>query len=220
VFFDAVGTLLFPEPSAPVVYAETARRHGLDLSPAEVRTRFVTAYKREEEADAATGWRTSEVRERERWHRIVTETLAGVVDPEACYQHLFAHFASPLAWKLAPDVGRVLAALGHRGLVLGLGSNYDERLWPVLAGFAELDVLKERALISAEVGVRKPSADFFREAARRSDCATSEVLFVGDDLGNDYEGATAAGLSALLLDPRDHHADVPHRIARLAELLD
>ena len=28
VFFDAVGTLLFPWPAAPVVYAGTALRHG------------------------------------------------------------------------------------------------------------------------------------------------------------------------------------------------
>jgi putative hydrolase of the HAD superfamily len=220
VFFDAVGTLLFPEPSAPVVYAQTARRHGLDLTPAEVRTRFIAAYEREEAADAAAGWVTSEQRERARWYRIVTETLAGVADPRACYQHLFTHFASPLTWKLTPDAAGVLLALGRRGLVLGLGSNYDERLWPVLAGFPELDALKERVLISAAVGVRKPGADFFHKAAHSAGCGVSEVLFVGDDLENDYGGATAAGLSALLLDPHGRHAHVPQRITRLSEVLD
>jgi putative hydrolase of the HAD superfamily len=46
------------------------------------------------------------------------------------------------------------------------------------------------------------------------------VLFVGDDLGNDYEGATAAGLPALLLDPQGRYPHVPHRIASLAELVE
>jgi putative hydrolase of the HAD superfamily len=219
VFFDAVGTLLFPEPSAPVIYAETARRYGLTLSPVDVRDRFVAAYRAEEAADAAAEWATSEDRERDRWRRIVTDTLAGVADPEACYRHLFDHFARPAAWRVAPDAADLLTTLHRRGLLLGLGSNYDERLWPVLTGFPELAPLRELVLISATVGVRKPGTGFFREVARAAGCDVSEVLFVGDDIGNDYEGATAAGLPAVLLDPHGRHPDVPHRVTRLAELL-
>jgi putative hydrolase of the HAD superfamily len=220
IFFDAVGTLLFPEPPAPVIYAQTARRHGLDLTPSEVRVRFLGAYRAEEEADASTAWATSETRERKRWRRIVTETLAGVSDTDACYRALFDHFAQPSAWQLAADATEVLSALHHRGLVLGLGSNYDQRLWSVLAGFPELDPLRPRVLISASVGVRKPGAGFFNEAARSAGCELAQVLFVGDDYDNDYAGATAAGLPAVLLDPHARYADVPHRITRLAELLD
>jgi putative hydrolase of the HAD superfamily len=220
VFFDAVGTLLFPEPSAPVIYAEVALRHGLTLIPAEVRERFIAAYRVEEAADAATAWVTSEERERARWRTIVTQTLVGVSEPEACYRHLFDHFAQPGAWKIAPDAVDVLTALHHRGLLLGLGSNYDERLWPVLTGFPELSLLRDRVLVSAAVGVRKPGVGFFREVAHTAGCDVSQVLFVGDDYGNDYEGATAAGLPAILLDPHDRYPHVLHRITRLAELLD
>jgi putative hydrolase of the HAD superfamily len=219
VFFDAVGTLLFPFPGAPTIYAETALRHGLTLTPAEVRQRFITAYHVEEEVDASHNWATSEERERQRWRQIVTATLTGVSDPEACYRHLFDHFAQPSAWKVAEDAADVLTALHSRGFLLGLGSNYDERLWPVLAGFPELSLLRDRVLISAAVGVRKPGAGFFREAARAAGCDVSQVLFVGDDYGNDYEGAAAAGLPAVLLDPQGRYPDVPHRITRLAELL-
>ena len=136
MFFDAVGTLLFPFPGAPAIYAETAHRYGLTLTPAEVRDRFIAAYRVEEDADVATGWVTSEERERQRWRTIVTQTLLGVSDPEACYRYLFDHFAQPTAWQVAPDAADVLSpAFTRRGLVLGLGSNYDERLWPVLTGF-------------------------------------------------------------------------------------
>ena len=219
VFFDAVGTLLFPEPSAPTIYAEIALRNGLILTPAEVRERFIAAYRVEEDADIATAWVTSEERERVRWRTIVTQTLIGVSDPEACYRHLFDHFAQPGAWKVASDAADVLTTLHRRGFLLGLGSNYDERLWPVLAGFPELSLLRDRVLISAAVGVRKPAAGFFREAAHAANCDVSQVLFVGDDYGNDYEGATTAGLSAVLLDPHGRYPHVPHRITRLAELL-
>jgi putative hydrolase of the HAD superfamily len=219
VFFDAVGTLLFPDPPAPVIYAETARAHGLTLSPAEVRERFIAAYRLEEDADVATDWATSEAREHDRWRRIVTDTLAGVADPEACYAHLFDHFARPEAWRLAPGAADVFVALRARGLLLGLGSNYDDRLWSVLAGFPELAPVRDRVLISSVVGVRKPGAGFFREAARAAGCDVSEVLFVGDDLGNDYRGALAAGMPAVLLDPQGRHPDVAERIERLADLL-
>lgn len=219
VFFDAVGTLLFPEPSAPVVYADVAQRYGLRLAPGDVRSRFITAYRVEEAADVATQWATSEERERERWHRIVTQTLTGVSDPEACYRDLFDHFARPAAWRVTPGAAEVLAALQSRALVLGMGSNYDARLWPVLASFPELAAITDRVVISAAVGVRKPGGGFFREVARVANCAPNEVLFVGDDLENDYVGATAAGMHAVLLDPRADHTHVPHRITQLSELL-
>ncbi len=219
VFFDAVGTLLFPDPPAPAMYADVARRYGLALTPAEVRDRFIAAYRAEEAADVATQWVTSEERERRRWHRIVVETLAGVSDPEACYEYLFSHFAKPEAWMLAPDAAVVFAALQARGLTLGLGSNYDDRLWSVLAGFPELDPLRDRVLISSAVGMRKPGAGFFRAVAEAAGCAPSEVLFVGDDLDNDYEGATAAGMSAVLLDPHDRYPHVRQRVARLVDII-
>jgi putative hydrolase of the HAD superfamily len=219
VFFDAVGTLLLPDPPAPVVYADAARRRGLTLSPEEVRTRFVAAYRREEEADATTGWVTSEDRERRRWHRIVTDALAGVPDPDDCFRELFDHFARPTAWRLAPDAAEVLPALQARGLVLGLGSNYDARLLSVLDGFGELAPLRECVVISAAVGVRKPGSAFFGEVVRAAGCAPAEVLFVGDDLENDYRGAAAAGLCAVLLDPYTKHEVAAHRIGRLADLL-
>lgn len=219
VFFDAVGTLIHPRPSAPTVYAAVAARYGLSLSAADVRERFIAAYQKEEAADVASNWATSEARERERWHTIVCETLLGVTDSEACYRELFDHFARPEAWEPDADVGAVLSALAARGLVLGMGSNYDERLWPVLAGFAQLDALKPRVIISSEVGLRKPGAGFFAEVLRAAGCAPGEVLFVGDDFDNDYTGATAAGLRAVLLDPHDRYAHVPHRASRLADLL-
>lgn len=220
VFFDAVGTLIHPRPSAPTVYAAVARRYGLPLTAADVRERFVAAYLKEEAADVASNWATSEARERARWHTIVCDTLVGASDPEACYRELFDHFASPDAWALDPDAGAVLRALAARGLVLGMGSNYDERLWSVLAGFAELELLKGRVLVSSEVGVRKPGSGFFTEVARAAGCAPGEVLFVGDDIDNDYTGATGAGLRAVLLDPHERCPHVPHRAQRLAALLD
>lgn len=219
VFFDAVGTLLFPEPSAPAVYAEVARGCGLRLSAADVRDRFLAAYRLQEAADAELNWATSEDRERDRWRAIVTTTLNGVSDTDACFEHLFAHYATPGAWRVHPEAATVLRELSGRGLVLGMGSNYDARLLSVLDGHPELSPLRDRVVVSAAVGWRKPAPAFFAEVCRVAGCDASEVLFVGDDLQNDYEGASAAGMRAVMLDPAGRHPEAPHRIASLAELL-
>lgn len=217
--FDAVGTLIFPWPSAPVVYAGVALRHGFDLDPAVIRERFLAAFRAEEAIDRAAGWVTSEEREVARWRRIVANTLTEVPDAEACFRELFDHFADPAAWAVTPDAAAVFTALRDRGLALGLASNYDARLRPVVDGHPELAPLRDRVVISAAVGYRKPAAEFFREAVRVAGCEPGEVLLVGDDLENDYEGATAAGLKAVLLDERGHHTHVDRRIRSLAELI-
>jgi putative hydrolase of the HAD superfamily len=47
-----------------------------------------------------------------------------------------------------------------------------------------------------------------------------QILYVGDDRRNDCEGASAAGLQAVLFDPREKHKAFSGRHChRLAELL-
>jgi putative hydrolase of the HAD superfamily len=219
VFFDAVGTLIHPEPSAAAVYAAVGRRWGSRL-PAEVITaRFRAAFKDEEAADVRSGLRTSEAREAERWRRIVAAVLDDVADPERCFAELFDHFARSESWRCDRDAGLVLRELAGRGCVLGMASNYDHRLRTVAAGFVELRPVRH-LVISSEVGWRKPARDFFAALADAVGQPAEHIVLVGDDRGNDYEGARAAGLVAILYDPKDEAAatGLP-RIRRLRELL-
>lgn len=217
VFFDAVGTVLFPVPGAPRIYAETAAAFGLSADPAEVLTRFKAAFRREEEADRAAGWVTSEQREEERWRAIVAESLPGA--PAGVFESLYGHFAKPEAWRVPDGIAAVLESLAGRGLVLGLASNYDSRLESVLAGRPELARLREHVVISSQVGVRKPGAGFFADVLAKAGCEPHEILFVGDDVENDYEGATAAGFQAVLLDPAGKCPQIPRRMVGLEELI-
>ncbi|HVL15518.1 MAG TPA: HAD-IA family hydrolase [Gemmata sp.] len=219
VFFDAVGTLLFPDPPAPVVYSESARRAGLDIPPDEVRSRWLRAFRAEEAADRLAGWVTSEARELARWRRIVAESVRGVADPDVCFRELFDHFSRPSAWRVDPDAGDVLTALRDRGLVVGLASNYDARLLTVLAGFRELELLRDRVVVSATVGHRKPAAAFFTHVVQAAGCERTDVLYVGDDIENDHRGATAAGLNAILIDPDGRFSEAGRSIKELRELL-
>jgi putative hydrolase of the HAD superfamily len=215
VFFDAVGTLIHPEPAAPLVYASVGRRHGSRLDADVIAARFRHAFALEEERDRLGGWRTSEAREVERWRRIVTAVLDDVGNAEACFQELFVHFSRPEAWHCEPDTGMVLRNLADCGYHLGVASNYDSRLRTVVAGLPALAPI-QRLVISAEVGWRKPAAEFFNALCQQT--PRQQVLYVGDDPVNDYDGARAAGLHAILLDPGDRR--MPVTAARIRTLVD
>ncbi len=208
VFFDAVGTLIHPDPSPAVVYAAVGRRRGSRLTADDIAPRFRAAFRAEEELDRAAGWRTGPAREEERWRRIVGTVLDDVTDPEACFRELWEYFGRPTAWRCEPGLEAVLSELTARGLAVGVASNFDGRLRSVLAGLAPLRSVW-RLVISAEVGWRKPAPEYFAALRQVTGQAGEQILLVGDDLLNDYEGARAAGLRALLLDGRARLADLP-----------
>lgn len=216
VFFDAVGTVIHPAVGAPTIYARTAEQYGLTVTPTEVLERFTAAFLAEERVDATAGWVTSEAREVARWQAIVATALPGA--PADCFDSLYGHFSKPEAWEVPAEASELLDRLASAGLALGLASNYDSRLRSVLAGRPELAPLRSRVVISSEVGVRKPAVGFFAHVAAVAGCHANEIVFVGDDLGNDYQGATAAGMTAVLLDPGDRHPDIRPRVRSLSEL--
>lgn len=221
VVFDAVGTLLLVEPPAGEVYFEVGRRHGSKLACAEVVRRFGAVFAREEERDRDAGLRTSEEREQERWRNIVANVLDDVPTPGPCFDEMFAYFARPEAWRCPPGAGCLLGKLAAAGYRLALASNFDSRLRGVVDGLPELAPI-EQLIISSEIGWRKPAPAFFAELCRRLATPPERILFVGDDRINDFEGARAAGLHALLLDADAngsadrlaHLDDLPARLAR------
>lgn len=218
VFFDAVGTLLFPAEPPAETYAAAARRQGCHADPRAVRARFVTAFRAEEEFDRAAGWVTNEPRERERWRRIVVASLPELPDPDRGFVELFAQFARPDAWTVHPDAPAVLAELTRRGIAVGVGSNLDARLFDVIAGHPTLAPVAGRVVVSAAVGYRKPSQRFFDAVIRAAGCEPRTIGFVGDDAENDHAGATAAGLIGVHLCAAGTPAFAPH-VSRLRDLL-
>jgi putative hydrolase of the HAD superfamily len=218
VAFDAVGTLIHPEPPAHEVYAAVARRYGGRTTVNEIRTRFAAAFAEEERLDLANGLATSEERERRRWQDIVAHVLDDVADPAACFAQLYEHFARPEAWRCEPGCQDLLRRLRHLDYAIALASNYDHRLRRVVAGLPPLTAI-ETIVISSEVGWRKPEPRFFAQLAAALALPLDAVLYVGDDLDNDFHGALEAGVQALLFDPRGRHRDIGQgRIADLGTL--
>ena len=73
----------------------------------------------------------------------------------------------------------------------------------------------EFLMVSSLEGVAKPDPTIFERALARAGVAPHEALHVGDSLREDYLGARAAGLSALLL---ERHGPGPQGISTIRSL--
>lgn len=203
VLFDAAGTLI--ETARPVgqVYAEHAAAHGVRLPAARIADAFARILAQapprvfpDAPPAAIAGL------EREWWRRVLRSTFlatdgtARFDDFEAFFAELFAHYATPEAWRARPGALAALAQLRGQGLATGCLSNFDGRLPAILAGLglaARLDVV----LLPGELRVAKPDPRCFELALARLGLAPGECAFVGDDAERDLAAARAAGLAAI-----------------------
>jgi putative hydrolase of the HAD superfamily len=218
VFFDAVGTLIFPEPSPAKVYVRLAQKWGTEVEELLVRKRILEAFQQQEIIDSQNDWKVDELREWDRWKSIVRYSLPEVKAIDECFQELWDYFRTPLAWRIHPETKEVLTQLTGRGILVGMASNFDGRLAELLKGIEILEPLANRCVISSWIGWRKPSKGFFNEVIRLAKCEAKEILFIGDDYRNDYQGALDSGMQSLLFDPKES-SKLENRIQRLSDLL-
>lgn len=192
IFFDAGRTLLYAHPSVGDLYARAAARQGRAVDPATMEAAFVATWHRQEHEHIGE----------EFWRRTVYATMervGGVPDPEACFQELWRVFAQPEVWRLYEDVEPALAELAARGYKLAVLSNWDRRLRRLIED-SPLRRHFHALIISEEVGAEKPDAKIFLSALAALGVEPQRALHVGDSYREDYLGARAQGINAILLD--------------------
>jgi putative hydrolase of the HAD superfamily len=222
VSFDAGQTLVHPEPPVESVYREAFARHGLRVYEAEV-LKAVHATWTDVNARQAEGapdrWR-GDGGEHGFWKRFVSEVWSGCGGaevPDALLTELVAHFSDDSHWAVYEDARAVIPELKAKGLTLLVISNWDSSL-PALLHRLELAPHFEFVVVSAAIGHSKPSGRIFEEALRLLDMPAEAVLHVGDSLKDDYDGARAAGLPAVLLQRRGRMPEGIDAIRSLAEI--
>lgn len=219
VLFDAGATLLFPDPPVHEVYAREFAADGCRFSDEDLARALASAWKairNEGKADRYGGIRG----EPEFWKSVLNRVRAaldgGTVSDDA-FARLASHFRSAASWAIFDDVGPTLESLGRRQLHLGVVSNWDSHL-PRLLEDLGLSRHFQAVVVSAIEETGKPDPEIFLRACARLGVAPEQALHIGDSLAEDYEGARAAGLGALLLDRRNQYPGVTDRIRGLKEL--
>jgi len=192
VTFDVGGTLIEPWPSVGHIYAEVAAKHGWSgLSAAALNENFRNAWRALKDFNHA----------RDDWARLVDATFAPLIDKSGSapfFDELYDCFSKASAWRIFDDVFPALAALAARRLKLGVISNWDERLRPLL-DHMKLRSHFQAVVVSCEVGAPKPHAAIFARAAAELGLPPAAILHVGDSAKADERGAQRAGFCSVLL---------------------
>jgi putative hydrolase of the HAD superfamily len=222
VLFDAGATLVHPDPPVEAVYAREFAADGARFSEEDLGRALTRAWA-EVHAGAPGADRYGGVSGEPRFWKIFLGRVRSFLDGQdvspAAFARLADHFRSPEAWAIYDDVLATLEELLRRDLKLAIVSNWDSHL-PTLLAALDLDRFFRVVAVSAIEEVGKPDPEIFRRACERLHVSPTESLHVGDSVTEDYEGAQAAGLSALLLDRGDQHPHVAERIRSLGELLE
>lgn len=225
VTLDVGNTLLYCDPSPPEIYAAALSRLGRRVEAVEVAPVFRDAWA-ERQRQTPLGvdrYGAAPGGERAWWGTLLQEILVRL-DHDAPWQHLldelYAAFTAADVWRLYDDALSTVTGLRERGLKVAVISNWDSRLPGILAGLG-VDSLFETITVSALEGVEKPAPAIFARTVERLGLSAAEVLHVGDSPLEDYAGAEAAGLAAVLVDrSRLFTTSDLRRVDRLAEVLD
>jgi beta-phosphoglucomutase len=216
VLFDVGGTLLgFHDPAPFQAFLAGA---GLPDGDNEVRRLQHRLHSAIRDRRASAQGLGADGRELDRWwHETFLQTWPDRPDLAAEMSRWLrdGRLNRPFA-----DTLPALEALARLGMPVAVVSNWGTELPGLLQ---RLDLLRffEFVIVSAELGLAKPDPRIFEPAVAQAGVEPGRLLYVGDHVGDDVEGAWAAGLDAVLVDRYERHpAAHCARIDSLLELVD
>ena len=212
VIFDVDFTIAKPGPDlGPEGYARLGKRFGLELDPArydDARREAIATLKRHPELD----------HDEEVWilftERII-EGMGGAGATYECAAEMTRYWERADHFELFDDVLPVLDDLRRHDLKLGLLSNTARDLDEFVAHH-RLDV--DAVLTSSVHGKTKPHDSIFHAMLDLIGVDAANAVMVGDDPGDDVEGARAIGMQAWLVDREERFPEVPDRLTDLRAL--
>ncbi len=210
VFFDVGNTLLYPYPSVSEVCRQVLAEagHDRDLAAIDALMPLVDAYYEDRYREDDTFW-TSEGETSDVWvgmYSLLARRLGFEQDAEELAQRVYDEFGRSDRWRAYEDVVPTITRLKGRGMLIGVISNWDGRLTGLLDALG-LGVLLDTVVSSADVGLHKPDPRIFELACARLGIAPREAVHVGDHHYADVLGASSVGMTPVLIDRQEMHAD-------------
>lgn len=202
VFFDAMGTLLHPNPSFAHVFASVCTEAGEAVTATEVSLAFQESQLpvlMDIGTDrAGAGPPTSDTRQF--WITAYSRLLDALgIRLGGLSERIYGRFAEPSSYTLYDDAPGTLDAFAAEGQRLGLISNFEPWLVDVLNHLGVHDYFEVLILSSVE-SVAKPAPLIYEVALERAGVPPRSAVHVGDSIRNDIEPCSAIGLPAILVD--------------------
>jgi putative hydrolase of the HAD superfamily len=206
IFLDAVGTIFGVRGSVGEIYGAIAGKYGVQVSAEILNEAFLQAFAASD-PPVFPGTHPEEIPECEfEWWRVIalrTFQQVGTLDQFAdftdFFDQLYSYFATAEPWFIYPDVLPALEAWRESEIELGIVSNFDSRIDLVLKAL-KLDDFFTSVTISTMAGFAKPDPQIFVAALQKHSCDAKDAWHIGDSFRQDYQGAKAAGIRAILLE--------------------
>jgi putative hydrolase of the HAD superfamily len=207
IYLDAVGTLFGVKGSVGDQYAIVAQDFGVDLDSGLINQAFYQSFQSAPKMAFPDLSQTDlPLAEYQWWYSLAkqtfgqTEDLPKFLDFDAFFKSLYAYFATDKPWMVYEDTRSALDAWKKQGIILGLLSNFDSRLYSVVKTL-DLETYFDSITISTEVGAAKPDPKIFETALKKHQIQHSANLawHIGDSFSEDYQGATSVGINAFWL---------------------
>jgi len=204
IFVDAVGTLFGVRGSVGEQYAKIARDFNVSLDPQLINLAFYQAFQAAPKI-AFPDMPQSEIptAEYQWWRSLAEQTfsqtgdLSNFLDFEVFFKSLYAYFATAEPWFIYEDTWLALDTWKKQDITLGVLSNFDSRIYSVMKALRLEDYFSS-ITISTEIGAAKPDRLIFESALAKHQLERSPDLawHIGDSFGEDYQGASAVGITA------------------------
>lgn len=212
IFFDAGGTIVFPDPA--LTLAALAERH---LFPAEEQLQAAEREAKRQFDAARAGHPSVDAQYWDLYYLSLFREL-GIADDAKLRSALVAATRSGMNYRrVRPHTREVLERLRRRYRI-GVISNSDgtvRRLFELLG----LDDCFACITDSHLWGFEKPDRRIFECALAELGATPEESLYVGDIYSIDFVGAQAVGMGAVLIDIAGAYRDTAYpRVESLAEL--
>ncbi len=131
--------------------------------------------------------------------------------------HFIAEWSRGIVYldALAPTLAQLAT---HYRLSILSNTHYPALIHDHLAAM-RIEQYFAQIITSVEVGIRKPHRAIFEHALADLQIAPHQAIYVGDTYLDDYQGATAANIRCILIDPQQRYPQVPDRIGTILDLV-
>lgn len=221
IFLDAVGTIFGVSGSVGEQYAKIAANFNVNLDPELVNRAFYQSFQSAPKI-AFPDLPQSDIPIAEyMWWRLLAEKTFGqtgdlskFADFDVFFRSLYSYFATAEPWFVYPETRSALDKWQQQGITLGLLSNFDSRIYPVVTSLG-LEHYFTSITISTEIGAAKPDRLIFESALAKHQLERSPELawHIGDSFKEDYQGASAVGITAFWLNRDRTPTTNPEKLA-------
>ena len=137
--------------------------------------------------------------------------LLGIIPTTSILDTVFEN-CTYLPWEKFEDT----SVLTELDVPLGIISNFNTTLKDKLNSFFG-DIFQD-IFVSEELGVAKPSVEFYKRALENIPFKADEVLYIGDSIKLDMEPAISLGIETLIIDRDNFYPHLEKRISSLNEI--